>query len=138
MSLSRNPWLCAWNSSRENFLSPRPCVIPEWMNRTIVCRQPLVVADKLRAITVNRGINCRVPTPSGHTDILDKRCTMINGLCQVHIDQQVPWIKARIKERDTDDPIGGNSHLRLKLVRSITLGIIVHPNRCSPGQSVIL
>jgi len=45
------------NSSREDFLRARPCIIPEWMGEVVICGQSLIVTDKLLAILINRGIN---------------------------------------------------------------------------------
>jgi hypothetical protein len=137
MSLSRNLWLRARNSRREDFLSASQCVVPKWMGKMIIYSQPLIVTDKLRTIVIDRRINNRIPALGGHTDILEKRCAMIDGLRQVHINQPVLGIEACIIERYTDYAIWCNSKLWLKLIRSIAKRIVIYPDWSRPGLSMI-
>ena len=125
------------NSCREDFLCASSRIVPEWMDKHIVCGQTLVVADKLVSVLIDRGVHRRVPALRSHTDILQKGYAVIDGLRQVHINQPVLWIKACVEERDVDDAVGCNSHLWLKLVRSIPQCIIIYPYRQRPRLAMI-
>ena len=71
-NLSYPLWLSTWNRRTEDFLSTSTCVVPKWMSKMIIHCQPLVVADKLRTIFIDRCINRRIPTLASDTDIFEK------------------------------------------------------------------
>ena len=95
----------------------------------VVGSQTLVIPDELLAILVNWRTDSWIPALHGHLFILEKRCTLIDRLGEIDINQPVLGIKACIKECDADNAIGRDCHLWLELIGSILHGIIIHPDR---------
>src|SRR5437660_10424638 len=108
LSRPRSPGARARNRRREYLLAPAARIVPEGMNKVVICSQPLIVPNELQTTLVHWSIYRRIPALRGHANILEKRLTMVDGLCEIDINELVLGIKACIEEQDADNAIGSD------------------------------
>jgi len=65
-------WQGAGQGSGKDLLAAGAGIVPEGMNKGVVCAETLIIPDKLQPILINRGIHRRVPTLGGDADIVQK------------------------------------------------------------------
>lgn len=119
----------ARHGSREDFLRAAARIVPEGVRELVIDGQPLVIANELRTPAIDRCLDRRIPGLRSDALVGEERRTLIGGLREEHIDEPVRGVEARVEERDADDSVGRDGHLRLELFRAISHGVVVDVQR---------